>query len=262
MSADYCENFKALAMQSQPIDRKRVFVRLRCKMWTCEFCAAKNRQIWRATLIHHINLKKGAWCWFTLTAHRYARGELKSLDNLRGAWDKLMKRMKRKFGKFDYARVYERHADGSYHIHAIASFNFDDIKTRRSKKDGKETSYSSWLQKTAWGLGLGMYTHAANVEAIFQNHGGFVASYVTKYIVKISVDDWQQLKRVRHIQVSQGWTRKKADIPPSDWQFKFGVYYPDVVEAMGSYALVDSGNGHMVTVDDFEDTYIYPPDFS
>lgn len=256
----YCPNFNAIAMQSAANGSKRYFARLRCKMWTCEFCAAKNRQIWRAKLIHHIAQTGGDWSWWTLTAHRYARGEQRSLANLRQGWNKLYFRLKRKFGDFSYARIYEKHADSSYHIHAISSFNFGDIKIRTSRKDGTGTSYSSWLQKAAWETGLGMYTHAAD---ILDNagHSGFVASYITKYIVKLDAETKAAFGCIRHINVSQNWITKKSDEPLEKWLFKFGVYYEDVLSALGEYAYVDLNTGHIVTIDDFENSYIYPSDF-
>lgn len=254
----YCENFKALAVQKTEIDHTREIIRLRCKQWTCPYCASKNREIWRAKLIHHISVRKGDWCWFTLTAHGKKRGAEKSLANLRGAWDTVMKRMKRKYGDFEYARIYEKHADGSYHIHAIASFNFDDLRYRISRKDKTRTSISSWLQKTAWELGIGMYTHADN---IVQNelHSGYVASYITKYIVKLDTSTKSELGRIRHIQTSQNWIVRKYE-KLGQFAFKQGIYYDDIIQALG-YEYIDVQNKHAVTLDDFDLTYIYPPDF-
>lgn len=265
--ADYCENFKALAVQrfSEGME-KRVVAHLRCKMWTCEYCAAKNRAVWRAKIIHHIFNTDCDWCWFTLTAHRYARGEQKSLANLRGAWEKLIKRMARKHGKFEYARVFEKHADGSYHIHAIASFNFGDTyirKSRAGRNAGKQVSVSRWLQKNAFELGLGMMTHADDIkqplnEATKEHvHAGFVASYITKYIVKLEMDTKQEFGRVRHIQTSQGWLKKPEFEKSEDFEFKFGIYYDDIIHAhQNEYRFVDGE--YIVDYEDFEDTYIYP----
>lgn len=219
---DYCPNLNMLAVADTPRNGQRIFVRLRCKMWTCEYCAKINRAMWRAKLIHHIHETRGNWSWFTLTAHRYARGEQKSLNNLRGAWDSLIKRMKRKYGKFSYARIYEQHEDKSYHIHAIASIHFDDIAIRKSRTSDKKTSYSRWLKKTAWELGTGMYTHAENI-ALNELHSGYVASYITKYIVKLSPELKQEFGRVRHIQTSQNWIVREFTSEDS-WQLTHGIY--------------------------------------
>lgn len=216
--------------------------------------------MWRAKLIHHIETVRGQWAWFTLTAHRYARGEQKSLANLRGAWDALIKRMKRKFGRFSYARIYEKHKDGSYHIHAIASINFTDIRERVSRKSGKRTAYSQWLQKTAWELGIGIYTHAENI-VLETLHSGYVASYITKYVVKLTPELKQEFGRVRHIQTSQNWTVKEFEKSES-WQLTHGIYYDDILGALDDgYELLDLNTGSIVELDHFIDTYIYPPEF-
>lgn len=256
----FCPNINMLAIADTPHDGQRGFIRLRCKMWTCEYCAKINRAMWRAKLIHHINITQGQWGWFTLTAHRYARGEQKSLNNLRGAWDALIKRMKRKYGKFSYARVYEKHKDGSYHIHAICSFYFNDLRFRKSRKTGVETSYSHWLQKTAWELGIGMYTHAENV-VLGEFHSGYVASYVTKYIVKLDASTKSELGRVRHIQTSQNWIIKEFERSET-WQLTHGIYYDDIKGAFDDdYELLDMNLNIIVDEDNFTDTYIYPPEF-
>jgi len=258
---EFCTNLKMLAIADTPRNGQRAFVRLRCKMWTCEYCAAINRIQWRAKLIHHIHATQGNWSWFTLTAHRYARGEQKSLNNLRGAWDSLMKRMKRKYGNFSYARIYEKHKDGSYHIHAIASFHFTDLRYRISRKDKKRTSVSQWLQKTAWELGIGMYTHAENIT-LNELHSGYVASYITKYIVKLTPEIKSEFGRVRHIQTSQNWIVKEFTSEDS-WQLSHGIYYDDIIGAMDDkYELIDVQNDHVVTLDDLETSYIYPPEYS
>lgn len=256
----FCPNLHMLAVADNARNGEKSFIRLRCKMWTCEYCAAVNRQMWRAKLIHHIHHTGGCWAWFTLTAHRYTRGEQKSLNNLRGAWDTLIKRMKRKYGKFSYARIYEKHKDGSYHIHAICSFAFDDITMRTARKSGKKTSYSRWLKKTAWELGLGMYTHAANIES-GELHSGYVASYITKYIVKLTPEIKSEFGRVRHIQTSQNWIVKEFGSDES-WSVKSGIYWDDVLQAENERVeLVDLQSRYKVTFEDFEETYIYPPDF-
>lgn len=217
--------------------------------------------MWRAKLIHHIHETRGNWSWFTLTAHRYARGEQKSLNNLRGACDSLIKRMKRKYGKFSYARIYEQHEDKSYHIHAIASIHFDDIAIRKSRTSDKKTSYSRWLKKTAWELGTGMYTHAENI-ALNELHSGYVASYITKYIVKLSPELKQEFGRVRHIQTSQNWIVREFTSEDS-WQLTHGIYYDDVIGALDDkYEFIDVKTEHVVTLDDYENNYIYPPEYN
>lgn len=253
----YCKNFQAVLTTTDK-NGNTLVTRTRCKQWTCSYCATVNRNIWNARIIDHINKKGGKWSWFTITAHSKARGVDRSLKSLRGAWDKLIKRMKRKYGKFDYVRVFEAHKDGSYHCHAIASFHFDDIKIRK-QRDGKEVKYSQWLSETAKELKIGWYTHADDIEEL--HHGGYVASYVTKYIVKLSPEQHSEIGRIRHIQTSQGWG-KLVNETDYTWELKTGVYVNDLMDAIDhGKSIVDINTGEKLTYDNFIDTYIYPPEF-
>lgn len=253
----YCKNFQAL-LKSQDASGNTIVTRTRCKQWTCSYCAMINRKQWNARLIDHINKIGGKWCWFTITAHSGHRGANNSINNLRGAWDILMKRMKRKFGKFDYCRVYEAHKDGSYHCHAVASFHFDDIKTRK-QKDGREVNYSQWMKKQAKDLGIGWYTHADNIAESM--HGGYVASYITKYITKLTPEQKKDIGRIRHIQCSHSWGKLVSE-SEYKWDVVSGIYVNDAIEAYDqNKSIIDIQTGEKITYDDFADSYIYPPEF-
>lgn len=288
---NHCPHFKALAVK-QTTETKIPFIRLRCGMWTCEYCAEKNRSIWRARIINHIvqNSEK-EWSWFTLTAHSKARGAFRSITNLRRAWDKLIKRMKRKYGEFDYVRIFEQHKDGSYHIHCICSIYFDDIYyrvSRKGKKAGVPVPYSMWIKYAAMDLKTGMYTHAENFADRFlaianvknevgQKEGidqtvtefeikamqaGLVASYITKYATKQTPEFKDEIGRVRTIQTSQGWLRPEKQKDAAKWTLWHGIHERDVLEAMKNHQiLVQVDTKYEVTFDDFIETYIYPPDF-
>lgn len=254
----YCKNFKAV-LKTTDKNGNVLVSRTRCKQWTCSYCAMVNRKQWSARLIDFINKSEYVWCWFTITAHSKARGAVKSIKNLRGVWDKLVKRMKRKFGKFQYCRVFEPHKDGSYHAHVIASFHFDDITTRESVNDVKPVNYSRWLANQVKDIKIGWYTHADNIDAGF--HGGYVASYITKYIVKLSPQQHAEIGRIRHIQCSHGWAKLTQE-SEYKWEMKSGIYVNDVIEAFDdNKRVIDIQTGENLTYDNFADTYIYPPEF-
>jgi len=258
---NFCENFNAIITTVDTKQNQRLITRTRCKMWTCRYCAEVNRKIWRARIIEHINsYSELDWSWFTLTAHSKKRGAKNSLKNLRQAWDKMMKRIKRKYGKthkIHYCRVFEEHKDGSYHLHCIISLKWQNLKVR-TQKNGKSVSYDTWLARQARELKIGYYTHAANFEG---KHAGYIAGYVTKYMTKLSPTMKDELGRVRHIQTSQNWTQfeNESDL---DWNMKSGYYEDDLLaDIKAKRKVVDIQTGQYVTYDDFLDRYIYPPEF-
>jgi len=253
---EFCPAFQAILVS---IDGDKLLIaRTRCKMWTCPYCAAINQKKWRARIIEHIENSDCPWTWFTLTAHSKKRG-LASLTNIRKAWDSLMKRMKRKYGKFQYCRVFERHKDGSYHLHAIAGFHFGDIRERKARKDGTRTKYSVWLKTNATALQLGYYTHADDIE---RHHSGYIASYVTKYMTKLSEFAKTEIGRVRRIQVSQGWAKWREFESALMWQVESGVFEQDIDIAMSqNMRYVDVQTGEALSYDNFIDHVIYPPEF-
>lgn len=249
-----CPKFSGLAYSED--DKNYKIAQIGCGQWNCEYCAQKLSSKWRAKIINGINELGGVWTWFTLTAHSKKRGGYASITNLRNAWDTLIKRMKRRFGKFAYVRVFEQHKDGSFHIHAIANFHFLDIKIRVSRKDKSETKYSVWLQKNAKDLKLGLYTHADDIAD--DKHAGYVASYTTKYMTKMSGDFIKFLGRVRRIQASQNWPK----LPKGDkWHFRQDL---SVDAAMAISAenktILDVSTGEIIDAKYYsDDVYFYPP---
>lgn len=255
MSELWCENFKRI-LTTEDEHGNLLISRTRCKQWTCAYCAEINKKQWRAKIINHINQSEDAWGWFTITAHSNMRGEKLSLVNLRGAWDKLMKRMKRHYGNFSYVRVYEPHKDASFHVHAIVSVHFDDIKIRTNRKTGEKVNYSQWMTDTAKDLSLGWYTHADNCPC--DAHGGFVASYVTKYVTKLGASHKTALGRIRMIQTSQDWKMLDND---SDmvWELAYFVTMEDYkwYSARGN-KIIDIQTGEIITKRHFAQSVVYP----
>lgn len=251
-----CKNFHGLAFNESETQYR--IARLGCGKWSCPACSQRLASKWRARVINAVNEIGGLWTWFTITAHGKMRGGYNSITNLRNGWDKLIKRMKRKFGKFCYVRVFEQHKDGSFHIHAIANFHFNDIRIRVSKKDKSETKYSYWLQQNCKKLGMGLYTHADDIES--GKHAGYVASYVTKYMTKMSGDFVKFIGRVRRIQPSQNFPKlpnKKVE----KWEFRRDLSIGAASEiSRAGKNIVDITTGETVDGGYFErdNVYLYP----
>lgn len=164
-----------------------------CKMWNCPACAARNAKRWIARVIHHINRTdaENGWFMFTLTAHEKADNEYKSVLNLRAGWKKLYNRMRDNFGVSSYVKVWERHADGRFHLHGLV--------------DNAEIT-KRWLKDNARSCGMGYQVDLHHVD-----NAGQVAGYIAKYFMKseeVTARTGKDYpKGLRRIEVSRNWTK-------------------------------------------------------
>lgn len=159
-----------------------------CKKWACPVCGARNGRKWLARLLHHMNTHKtsGKWYFLTVTAHRKMRGQEASLKNLREGWKKLYNRMRRKFGISEYCKVWEKHKDGSFHLHIL-------IRRKISKK---------WLKDSSVECGMGY-----QVDSSKSKNEGMVAGYIAKYLLKSFESAIDFPRGLRRIEVSRGWEK-------------------------------------------------------
>jgi len=156
-------------------------------MWSCRVCGARNARRWNARLIHHMNTVDAyGWYFLTITAHDKWRGKDASVQNLRQGWKKLYNRMRRKYGRTDYAKVWEFHKDGSFHLHILYA-----------RKVGKR-----WLRNNSRQCGMGYICDSSRSK-----NAGQVAGYVSKYMLKSFEHADKYPKSLHRIRVSNGWTK-------------------------------------------------------
>lgn len=250
-----CKNFVGVLVAHT--GEKRLAAIARCKSWYCEECAKMNTKQWRAAITDYINKNPDkVWCFFTLTAHRNAKTAEYSLKNIQRAWDRLIKRLKRKYGAFEYVRVYEKHQSGRYHLHAIASFHFGDI-VRRNRGKKSEYTDSPTLRKIATNLGLGYMTSADDLNIAFR-----AVSYATKYMTKQMQEDREEWGRVRRIQTSRGIKYKSEKASEYDWVLHSAIFLPDLQQSIldGIPIILLNEDGRELTYDDFLNSNYYPTD--
>jgi len=184
-----------------------ILTRPACKMWNCEACAARNARIWIAKIINGCNKIGGEWSFLTITAHEKMRGK-SSIKSLREGWKKLYNRILANLGKsaenLYYAKVWEQHENGSWHLHILISVCF-----------GKR-----WAKDNARACGLGF-----EADWHICPNAGTVAGYVAKYSLKNATVvrggvEWP--KGLRRIETSRNW----PDLPKLkasegvDWYLK------------------------------------------
>lgn len=205
LSAVRCRNLEAPILFGRDlVNKKALVIRAPCKMWSCQSCGARKVKFWIARVINGINEIGGQWYFMTITAHRHWRGSARSLENIRKNWHKLLKRMRRQAqAKFAYVKIFEHHADDSFHLHLITNVTLP--YTEKEQKDGKTEYTSQWLKDNAAQSGLGFM---ADYQPLRSPAGA--AYYVAKYVTKTIGDDAEKWpKSIRRIQPSLGWPKLK-----------------------------------------------------
>jgi len=159
-----------------------------CDMWSCPVCGAKNGRKWLARLLNHMNhhSKRDRWYFCTITAHEKWRGIVASRKNIQQGWKKLYNRMRRRYGISEYAKVWEFHEDGSFHLHFLIG-----------RKIGKR-----WLKNNARECGMGYI-----VDSSRSKNPGQCAGYAAKYLLKSFENSDKYLKGMRRIECSRNWTK-------------------------------------------------------
>lgn len=241
-----------------------LFTRLRCKQWSCEFCAQKNQSIWAAFLIDRLPEVADTWWLVTLTAHSKLRTAELSLKNIRDNIDRLMKRVKRVFGEVQYVRVYEKHPTSeARHAHLVLSGLSPyvvpgcSVKLRPcflavEERSGTRGTWSvkTWFKKNAQECNLGYMVDIS--QAI--SHTGKVVSYVVKYLTK-SQQDLSE-KGLRHVQTS-----RKIGSPKSDTEYSWKVVsFVTARDFTSAQVVTDLQSGQAIPDDYWNEQDVYPPE--
>jgi hypothetical protein len=265
---DYCKRFNAYLI-GVPHDRNSdaIMTMARCKQWDCGYCAKRNRSQWHAVVLKYMTAGAASqtWVFYTITARGENRGYIRSMRTVQQGFAKLIKRMSRmkvgQGGKLSYVRVYEKHADGSIHIHMIANLVPDDLKPLKivkikdvARKVGKG---SRTLCNAAVSCGLG---NIFQCERVNTDDAGLLTGYITKYMTKGA---HQMPKGVRRIQTSRDIKFKTA--PSGDYQwaitktftFRDFTFYRLVVNVL----ITDLNSMKKIHYNDFDDNDNYKPSY-
>jgi len=193
--------------------KQGLVTRLRCKQWTCDYCAAKNANLWRYWLVKRLPEVASEWWLVTLTAASYERTTLASLKNLRDNVDRLIKRVRRVFGlPIEYVRVYERHPTSeAIHLHMIITGLTPYVCFGVNSK-AKELavgcfnrparagvwSVKTWFKKVCQEMGMGYIADVKKLEGTPEEAAWYVCKYLTKDLQSFHVP------YLRHVQVTDG----------------------------------------------------------
>lgn len=244
--------------------KEALFTRLRCKQWSCDFCAKKNASIWRAHLKERLPNVSQEWWLLTLTAHRNTKTGQGSIANIRQNLERLLKRAKRVFGHLEYVRTFERHPSSNrIHAHLIVSGLSpyvaigSSVKNRPvafgvTKRDTRNGVWSvkTWFKINAQECKIGMIADVRLIEG----EPLFAVLYVCKYLTKAQQD--LHIKGLRHVQTTRaiGGPKTEGEL---DW-----TTAPYIVPTMfaPNASIVDLNTGEVIDNQYWEIHNFYPYD--
>lgn len=236
--------------------------RIGCGSWQCEVCAADNRNRWRVFLGRRL-AKMGLIWWFgTITAPSWHRTPETSLKAIRDNFDRFMKRLKRVFKKgIEYVRVYEKHKQGSFHLHIIISGLCERVEryAARSKatcfrpamgaSNAKTWHIQTWWKKTLSKCGCG---YIAEVKIIPTHQA---VKYVTKYLTKEAQNF--NVPNLRRIQTSRGIGSPKPE-KRENWRINDRIWGSEV----NYQSFKDLDTGRTIPAEYWIDHAAYPDKIS
>lgn len=250
-----CSNPKAPHLLGiNPHEHKAIYVHGRCKMWSCRECGVANAAHWVARVAHGVQwyMEHGYSDWYmmTVTAHENWRGWRASLKNLRGGWRRLAQRVYRLSGSSKYARFFEHHKDGSFHMHFLTTAV---IPYEVRERNGKTKYECQWLEDNAAGCGLGWNSDYRPVKT-----PAIAASYAAKYLAK-SLEKRTWPKDIRRVQTSRSWPELPDLTERSAYVWEFLPSYEEVLRRAAqmwrwqSLEVQSVPLGRALNTDDFND---------
>jgi len=253
----FCPNFDFIVWRRNRLNEVEL-TRLRCKSWSCDYCARLNRDLWRLHLKKRIGKMGGEWWFVTVTSHEWKREQNASLANLRTGLDLLFKAMRRIWEGIEYVRVYELHTKGAFHAHLVISGLSERVVYRRGRngvlvfkpsdaKGGKGWSLKTWFKKTCRRYKMGYMVDVQHIAGVAKT-----VNYITKYITKESQSF--VVPGLRRIQTSQGIGAANPRKTGQGWQIAKYIWGTDVANRV----VVDLNLKMRINPSYFDENYVYP----
>ena len=268
----YCKRIKTLIGSWDFKPGYLSLCRMRCRQWDCEYCAVRNADMWRGHLLHVFceEMVGKKWVFLTLTVPPWAHtlAPAISLKVLKKAWDGMYDRLRwLNRGKFSYVLVFETHASGVFHVHALCDLgaHYDkytvwDFSTGSRAEiiaNEKMHPFCLWLKDAATDEGAGWVCHATRIRegATGQDNARLAVGYMTKYFTK-AVTEVILPPRQRRICTSRdiGSPRSKSKKLYS-WSIKPAIHFTHV-ERVKFWHVKE---GRLLDASDFGDDGYYPP---
>lgn len=197
-----------------------IFLDTQCRCYDCPQCSYTIRRLHQARIIYgtkeYQQWANCRWSFVTLTSHERSQTFESSLALFQVALPKWRKRMKRRYGNYDYVLIFEQHKSGALHAHML-------INRPVSKK---------WVRRHARSVGLGYIADVQHLHA-----AAAAGKYCSKYISK-ALSETKFPKRFKRVRYSHNWPQwpLRQDSHIRDWT----VFQKDDI-ALHIGACVESG---------------------
>lgn len=276
MTQPYCTKYQKLGV-GRAEGSSSVLVRLRCKLWSCEYCASINRVQWRMRMLRTLERLDDVWTFSTFTAHSFAHATGSTLDNLKTGFTKLLKRMRRlmKHKKLIYIAVYEKHKSGAYHIHMLSNFRIYEVGDTYGRRKRLITNnellnkaHKHALRAHVADCSLGRqydvqvidteYNENIDVDPLTQS-ALQISSYITKYMTKDIQREIEMDKKrgFRMIVCSRDFKPEDAtDVSDMNWNI-ISEYSIDDYFNVDRTNIVDANRKKKITLGEFNDRGLY-----
>lgn len=258
---DYCHRYSRVAWSHQP-DNICLLTRLRCKQWSCDYCAKANQRMWRSFLMGQLPLVADNWWFVTLTAHSKKRQQQQSYQNLQRLIAAIIKRIRRVWSDVNYVRVFEVHPSSkALHAHLLVS-NLTPFVVPGCNKNLQPCflgvlvrkghtgfwSVRTWFKKTAYALSSGYQAEVSPVRDSYAIH--YVVKYLSKDSQRITI------KGLRHVSTSH---RIGSPSYESTKNWDVGSFIT-AMDMLSSEELRDLQTGQSLSYADIAQAGIYPPE--
>lgn len=227
--------------------------------------------MWRAHLLETLTktMIEKRWIFITLTAPRWAhRDPLASLKVLKEGWGKLYDKLRyRNGGALSYVMVFETHASGIFHIHALVDMGdiydaYDvlipiHLTGKERVEAEKKHPFGKWLKDKATDSKMGWVCHATRIRegGTGQDNARLAVGYISKYFTKGSLEmimpeRWRRLGTSRDIGSPRSKSKKEFT-----WVVRNAISIQDV-KFIPHYLISE---GRLLDPSDFGESSLYPP---
>ncbi|MBA7537072.1 hypothetical protein ES705_29338 [subsurface metagenome] len=189
---------KSSIVGQSPTRDEAIIIPLPCKSWDCPNCGPKKRHAWIYRLASGQPERE---ITLTCPVGKFLTPELAALK-MKLAWGKLVLKIRKQWGPFEYALVWELTKKGVPHCHILCRGSYIAQK---------------WLSKQWEKLGIGPIVYIKSVKG-----DKLHAAHACKYLAKSNGQTARILAPMRLVQVSGNYELPVPDAPKKD-------EYPDWV---------------------------------